>query len=1134
MSQETSVAENYAKELLSKPFSWEQIAAYIFDEEMLRYILMEAYRGNGFAVRCVESRDQQAFDILISSIDNPTNVFLIVTILIRERPLVFNEVKTKLHELENIKSNTYHCNQYAIISPSGFEQKCLKLKAFNLLLLDVQYIKELLKSYNASNIREPQIQLFAHNQNTFERTLNLFKTHSKIAVVQATGTGKSFLIAKLLFHFKNSKRLVLAPSHYIIDQIKVHIAWDSPQIQFMTYAYLMNRSEEELRELNFNFIVLDEFHRCGAEEWGKGVLELLSAFPRAKVLGTSATPIRYLDGGRDMSMEIFDGIVAENLSLPQAIVKKILPMPVYVSALYSLKEETENLKIKIATGDNTFLEKENLLNKLLSTNLNWERTKGIPAILQKYIHKERTKFIVFCKEQDHIAEMEQVVKAWFKQAFPEVGVKTYRVISADPNRNENLSNFVKANGLNEFHLLFSIDMLNEGLHIESVSGVILLRPTESPTIFYQQIGRCLKVGFKGSPLILDFVNNFRSIRSNDFLKGLEFYKDQEKNLRFELGLEEVCPPFTLIDEAKDITEIFKNIHQYADNWEVYFSRLLIFKEQFGHTKVPYIYKNDQKLANWVLQQRSNRFDMIPEQRDRLNEIGFVWSIFEDSWQEQFNALCAYKVKYGHCNLQRGENASIYNWIKVQRKNFRLGKVTKIRIDLLKGIGFSFDPDNEEWEDYFKQYEAFLGSGLSEKDLTNPAHKKLYNWIKLQRLRKRRNLTQILTNERIERLNQLGMMWNPDQDVYEQFFNKLIQYKARFGDCNVPANWPEDKALATWLVNLRIRKRANKLSKEKVDRLNTIGIEWDRKDKILKELWALKYAELIAFKKMNGHLQLPGNSELSHWLSKQRTFFKNGTLNPIHKAKLDKVGVAWEVASPYIWERNFQKLIRFKEVNGHCNVPKKEGSLADWVLNQRSYFKRRVLDQEKIKRLEEIGFVWNYREIELDLILEKNLKLLEAFKCEFGHVDVSNSRGKYKTLYSFLRSQRAQYAKGTLRPRNIEALEKLGIKWVPDDLLANKWQSNFEKLKTFKEQYGHCNVKLGMNVEYDDIHVWISNLKLRYKQGLMPEDRIKLLEGIGFEWSLAYQDQKFWEERIADLIVFKERYGHCQVPQDYAE
>ena len=104
--------------------------------------------------------------------------------------------------------------------------------------------------------------------------------------------------------------------------------------EFMTYSQLA-LSVGSLSGKKLDYIVLDEFHRCGAPEWGKGVQALLSAHPGAKILGLSATNIRYLDGQRDMAEEIFHGCVASKMTLGEAVAEKILPAPLYVVSMYS-------------------------------------------------------------------------------------------------------------------------------------------------------------------------------------------------------------------------------------------------------------------------------------------------------------------------------------------------------------------------------------------------------------------------------------------------------------------------------------------------------------------------------------------------------------------------------------------------------------------------------------------------------------------------------------------------------------------------------------------------------------------------------------------------------------------------------
>ncbi len=105
-------------------------------------------------------------------------------------------------------------------------------------------------------------------------------------------------------------------------------------------------AENEINRLHSDYIVLDKFHRYGAVKWSKGVEILLAAFPNAKVLCTSVTPIRYLDYFRNMEEELFEGVYAVNMSLGEAIHRKILPLPTYVISWYSFQGEMAQLEKK--------------------------------------------------------------------------------------------------------------------------------------------------------------------------------------------------------------------------------------------------------------------------------------------------------------------------------------------------------------------------------------------------------------------------------------------------------------------------------------------------------------------------------------------------------------------------------------------------------------------------------------------------------------------------------------------------------------------------------------------------------------------------------------------------------------------
>lgn len=187
------------------------------------------------------------------------------------------------------------------------------------------------------------VKLFPHNQQAYEAVISMLDETGKAAVVHPTGTGKSFIAFQLCADHPDQTVCWLSPSEYIFRTQKENLttAGEMPpqNIQFLTYAKLMLMDGNEIAGLVPDYIILDEFHRCGAEMWGQGVRRLLEAHPAAPVLGLSATSIRYLDNRRDMADELFEGNVASEISLGEAIARGILVAPKYVISIYSYQKE---------------------------------------------------------------------------------------------------------------------------------------------------------------------------------------------------------------------------------------------------------------------------------------------------------------------------------------------------------------------------------------------------------------------------------------------------------------------------------------------------------------------------------------------------------------------------------------------------------------------------------------------------------------------------------------------------------------------------------------------------------------------------------------------------------------------------
>lgn len=365
-------------------------------------ILAELHRGNGWLIQIQGGRGDAGADILLFHPKTPNQVSFIIQAKNHATPLTFDQTKIELVKFEEQAAARYHCQNFRLVSVSGFVREASRLADFNMLLDGWEHIEELVGRYDTEQLTEPLIELFAHNYTTYEQIKALWSETDHVAVVQATGTGKSFLIAKVLADFFDKRKVVLAPSNYILDQQQGKVPWLSDTTDYTTYAKLGWMSVEEIAALQYDLIVLDEFHRCGADVWGAGVQALLNSHPNAKVLGTSATPVRYLDNARDMAKELFDGVVAVDLSLAEAIVRRILPSPTYISTLYTIDEEIGRLLFDVNASRRTEEEKAEYREEIKKIRLDWEKTTGVPEILRKHLPSEINKLIVFCRDQQHL------------------------------------------------------------------------------------------------------------------------------------------------------------------------------------------------------------------------------------------------------------------------------------------------------------------------------------------------------------------------------------------------------------------------------------------------------------------------------------------------------------------------------------------------------------------------------------------------------------------------------------------------------------------------------------------------------------------------------------------------------------
>ena len=509
------------------------------------------------------------------------------------------------------------------------------------------------------------IKLRKHNEEAYEKIKEGFERSKKVAVVHSTGTGKSFLALRLLEDNIDKKAIYLAPSNAILHNIKKNIfesgmdMTDFPNLKRMTYQKLMRLSDEEIKELGVEIVILDEFHHCGAPEWGTGIDRLLKYHPHAQVLGLSATPIRYFDYSRDMAEELFGDNIASEMTLEEAINRGILPRAKYVSALYEFDEELEKMQQDIERIRNPEKKKQaQMMFENLAKQVN-ENTENLATMLAEHMEVKNGKYIVFCKNIEDMQEKMKQVQTMFGEVNS--NIKTYAVSSKLTDNNRTLRNFEKDNDEDALKLMFAVDMLNEGYHINDLDGVIMMRPTYSPTIYAQQLGRALTVKDENGkePLVIDLVNNFDSIKIiEELYERLRQYEptgEHEKQQNPIGGL-------IIHDKTKEFREVARKISELSKRKIFSLQEKIETFERYleagnGEIDGQTIFEG-KPIGQWAIQIRAQiknqhkGINPTEEQLEKLDELGILERRFDSTIDEKIDALIEWQQKYPDIILER--------------------------------------------------------------------------------------------------------------------------------------------------------------------------------------------------------------------------------------------------------------------------------------------------------------------------------------------------------------------------------------------------------------------------------------------------------------------------------------------------
>ena len=510
---------------------------------------------------------------------------------------------------------------------------------------------------------------------------------------------------------------------------------------------------------------------------------------------------------------------------------------------------------------------------------------------------------------------------------------------------------------------------------------------------------------------------------------------------------------------------------------------------------------------------------------------------EARWEVLCQAAADAAAKEGTLELPRSytihSGVPVGKWLELQRQvqaGQRPGRLTAEQAAKLEKLGIRWNHRLEAaWEKGFasaQKYRTEHGDLLVPVRYRDKNDFALGEWIVYNR---QRYLGGNLTQNRIERLEAIGMVWSTSNDLWEQNYAAATQYYLEHGDLEVPIKYetPSGFGLGVWLGAQRAAHKAGELPQEQVARLDALGMDWtNRNDR----KWMSLYDVAAAYYHEHGNLNVPSEYVtpdgvlLGKWVARQRYAYLNpdrssARVTPERKALLDKLGMVWEKYDP--WQERYDLALAYKTEHGDLEIPsvyKTEDGvwLGSWVSRQRQALNsgNSALSSERRKLLRTL-FKGERRPSDpaadhgtvREANWERNFRSAARYARKYKHLLVPasyvDSDGvRLGVWISNLRAARKNRPDSyQVTPAHIKKLNSIGMVWDARDA---KWGTAYQQAKAYYKAHG--NLHAAANYKSDEtgfcLGDWLRRMRewdTTHDPKLTPERRA-MLDKIGMEWS----------------------------------
>ena len=510
---------------------------------------------------------------------------------------------------------------------------------------------------------------------------------------------------------------------------------------------------------------------------------------------------------------------------------------------------------------------------------------------------------------------------------------------------------------------------------------------------------------------------------------------------------------------------------------------------------------------------------------------------EARWEVLCQAAADAAAKEGTLELPRSytihSGVPVGKWLELQRQvqaGQRPGRLTAEQAAKLEKLGIRWNHRLEAaWEKGFasaQKYRAEHGDLLVPVRYRDKNDFALGEWIVYNR---QRYLGGNLTQNRIERLEAIGMVWSTSNDLWEQNYAAATQYYLEHGDLEVPIKYetPSGFGLGVWLGAQRAAHKAGELPQEQVERLDALGMDWtNRNDR----KWMSLYDVAAAYYHEHGNLNVPSEYVtpdgvlLGKWVARQRYAYLNpdrssARVTPERKALLDKLGMVWEKYDP--WQERYDLALAYKTEHGDLEIPSVYKTadgvwLGSWVNRQRQALNSgsSALSSERRKLLRTL-FKGERRPSDptadhgtvREANWERNFRSAARYARKYKHLLVPasyvDSDGvRLGVWISNLRAARKNRPDSyQVTPAHIKKLNSIGMVWDARDA---KWGTAYQQAKAYYKAHG--NLHAAANYKSDEtgfcLGDWLRRMRewdTTHDPKLTPERRA-MLDKIGMEWS----------------------------------